>query len=136
MHVVAGFKCVCQFPSIKGTVLRYKAPDVTFLKTNRKCQRHVCARRRFKRQRTATRARRGIHNYGGVLHQERASTVLGYGESDLQVNLLEGIEAEGSLLVTHEERVFSLTEATLKSGKSVVELLFSPGHSCYFEVPP
>ena len=71
-----------------------------------------------------------------MLHQERASTVLGYGKSDVRVYLLEGVEAEGSLLVTHEERVIDLTEATAKSGKSVVELLFSPGHLCYFEVPP
>ena len=101
-------------------------PDVTIFKTKRKCRRHVFARRRFKRQRTAT-------TYLGVLHQERASTVLGYGESDLLVYLLEGVEAEGVLLVTHRERVIDLTEAT---AKSVVELLFSPGHSCCFKVPP
>ena len=62
--------------------------------------------------------------YGSVLHQEHAITVLGYGESDLQVYLLEGAEAEGSLLVTHEEKVINLTETTAKSGKSVVQLLF------------
>lgn len=45
----------------------------------------------------------------------------------LRVYLLEGVEAEGSLLVTHRERVIELTGATAKSGKSVVVLMFSPG---------
>ena len=33
--------------------------------------------------------------------------------------LLEGVEGEGSLLVTHEERDIELTGATAKTGKSV-----------------
>ena len=49
----------------------------------------------------------------------------------LRVYLIESIEAEGSLLVTNAERVIELTGATAKSGKSVVQLLFSPGHLCY-----
>ena len=112
------FSGLDDFTSVHGTVSRYKAPDV---KTNRKCR-----RRARRRQRTAaTRC-----TCGSVLHQERASTVLGYGESDLRVYLLEGVEVQGSLLVTHEERVIDLTEATAKSGKSSCCL----GHSCYFEV--